>query len=63
MTKTTHYMLCTVLGVVSGYPDDVMPEYADVFQKILDNDKLLQGREWNQKQVYKNYWRKAVKGE
>lgn len=44
MTDATRFMLCAVYACVAGYPDSVIKQYADVFQKIIDNDKHLQGQ-------------------
>lgn len=54
MTDATHFMLCSVFACVAGYPDSILKQYADVFQKILDNDKHLQGKEWDSHKVYEN---------
>lgn len=52
MEDATRFMLNVIFSVTSGYPDGIMEEYADVFQKILDNDKLLQGKKWGRRKTY-----------
>lgn len=38
--------------LVSGYPEHIMPKYAEVFQNILNLDKELEGQEWDSHKVY-----------
>ena len=54
MTESTHLMLCTVFACTGGYSDEILRKYKDVFQMILDNDKYLQGQEWNSHTFYKH---------
>ena len=51
MEDATKLMLSLVLTCAGGY--DLLPEYADVFQKILDNDKLLKDRKWDSQMAWK----------
>ena len=54
MEEVTQFMLNVVLSCVSGYPKEVMPHYAEVFQMILENDKYLQGKRWDRERAYEN---------
>lgn len=46
MEDATRFMLNVI------FSDGIMEEYAEAFQKILDNDKLLQGKKWDRRKTY-----------
>ena len=64
MEDATRFMLNTVFSCVAGYPEEVIAVYADVFERILENDKILKGKKWDRGRAYgerAKYFPKSVK--